>query len=228
MFNSWNVSPAAAINLQTRLAPAVVCQNRLGPVKTVAGVDVAIKDDLAQAAVVVLSYPELEPVDAALASRPVTFPYIPGLLSFREGPVILAALAHLDRSPDLLIFDDQGIAHPRRLGLASHIGLLADLPSIGCAKSRLCGTYGPLAAERGSSSFLMDGAERIGAAVRTRRGVKPVFVSIGHRIDLSTSIEYILRCCRRYRLPEPIRWAHQVAGGARPPPTRRGRGDKPA
>ncbi len=224
--HQWNLSPKAAISLQTRLAAQVVRENRLGPVKTVAGVDVAVSDDLARAAIVVLSYPQLEPVNVALATRPVTFPYIPGLLSFREGPVILEALARLNPLPDLLLFDGQGIAHPRRLGLASHIGLLAQLPSIGCAKSRLCGAYGPLAPERGSSSFLIDGGEKIGAAVRTQRGVKPVIVSTGHRIDLVTSIDYILRCCRQYRLPEPIRWAHRVAGGTTPPPAPRSRIDK--
>lgn len=218
MLNSWGLSPAEAIDLQSKLAAAVVRQNRLGPVNRVAGVEVAITEEMARAAVVVLSYPGLEPVEAALATRPVTFPYVPGLLSFREGPVIMAALARLERPPDLLIVAGQGVAHPRRLGLASHIGLLADVPSIGCAKSKLCGTYGPLAAARGSVSFLMDGAEKIGAAVRTRARVKPIIVSTGHRIDLLTGIDYILGCSRGYRLPEPIRWARQVAGGTRPPP----------
>lgn len=218
MLNSWGLSPAEAIDLQSKLAAAVVRQNRLGPVNRVAGVEVAITEEMARAAVVVLSYPGLEPVEAALATRPVTFPYVPGLLSFREGPVIMAALARLERPPDLLIVAGQGVAHPRRLGLASHIGLLAEVPSIGCAKSVLCGTYGPLAAARGSVSFLMDGAEKIGAAVRTRARVKPIIVSTGHRIDLLTGIDYILGCSRGYRLPEPIRWARQVAGGTRPPP----------
>lgn len=228
MLNSWDLSLAEAIDLQSKLAAAVVRQNRLGPVNRVAGVEVAVKEELARAAVVVLSYPGLEPVEAALATRPVIFPYIPGLLSFREGPVIMAALAGLERLPDLLIVDGHGVAHPRRLGLASHIGLLADVPTIGCAKSVLCGTYGPLAAARGSISFLMDGAEKTGAAVRTRAGVKPVIVSTGHRIDLLTGIDYILACCRRYRLPEPIRWARQVARGSRPPPARPDRGDRSA
>ena len=226
MLHSWDLSPVAAIDLQSRLAWAVDRHNRLGPVNTVAGVAVVSTEDLARAAAVLLSYPELEPVDVALATRSVTFPYIPGLLSFREGPVIMAALARLERPPDLLIVAGHGVAHPRRLGLASHIGLLADVPAIGCAKSKLCGTYGRLAAEQGSISFLMDGAERIGAAVRTRAGVKPVIVSTGHRIDLLTGIATILGCCRRYRLPEPIRWARQVARGTRPSPARPDRGDR--
>ncbi len=212
----WDLSPQEALALQQKLAGQVIQEKQLGPVATVAGVDVGLHDDLAQAAVVVLSYPELEVIDYALARRPVTFPYIPGLLSFREGPVILDALDKLPSNPDLLIFDGQGRAHPRRLGLASHIGLLVDLPAIGCAKSRLCGQHKEPGLERGSYVPLIDRGETIGAVVRTRSRVKPVFVSVGHRVDLPTSIEYTLACCRGYRLPETTRWAHRVAGGALP------------
>ncbi len=217
LVHQWDLAPQEAAALQERLAAQVIRENQLGPVTSVAGVDVGIRADTAQAAVVVLNYPQLEVVDYALAARPVTFPYVPGLLSFREGPVILEALEKVTRSPGLLIFDGQGIAHPRRLGIASHIGLIVDLPTIGCAKSRLCGSYEEPAFEWGSYTFLTDKGEIVGAAVRTRSGIKPVFVSIGHRIDLSTSVDYVLNCCRGYRLPETTRWAHRLAGGATPP-----------
>ncbi len=212
----WDVSAAEAVAIQRRLAGQVVRENRLGPVKTVAGVDVSFHNDLGRAAVVVLSYPALQVVAYAVATRPVTWPYIPGLLSFREGSVILDALAQLTEQPDLLIFDGQGIAHPRRLGIASHIGVLLDQPTIGCAKSRLRGQHEEPDWERGSFVPLIDQGETIGAVVRTRPGVKPVFVSIGHRVDLPTSIDYVLSCCRGYRLPETSRWAHRVAGGTVP------------
>ena len=207
----WDMSPQDARRLQMKLAAHVIRKNRLGTIKTVAGIDVGIKGDMACAAVVVLNFPGLDIAAQSTATRRVTCPYIPGLLSFREGPVILDALDRLDRKPDLLIFDGQGIAHPRRLGIASHIGLLSDLPSIGCAKSRLCGQYQEPGVERGSHVLLMDHGETIGAIVRTRTGVKPVFVSIGHRVDLKTSIDVVLGCCKGYRLPETTRQAHRLA-----------------
>jgi deoxyribonuclease V len=200
-----------ARRLQVKLAPHVIRINKLGSVKTVAGIDVGMKDDLACAAIVVFNFPGLDVVAQSLATRRITFPYIPGLLSFREGPVILDCLDRLDCKPDLLIFDGQGIAHPCRLGIASHIGLLSDFPSIGCAKSRLCGQYQEPGVERGNHVPLMDHGETIGAVVRTRTGVKPVFVSIGHCVDLKTSIDVILRCCKGYRLPETTRIAHRLA-----------------
>ena len=207
----WDMSPQDARRLQMKLAAHVIRKNRLGTIKTVAGIDVGIKGDMACAAVVVLNFPGLDIAAQSTATRRVTCPYIPGLLSFREGPVILDALDRLDRKPDLLIFDGQGIAHPRCLGIASHIGLLSDLPSIGCAKSRLCGQYQEPGVERGSHVLLMDHGETIGAIVRTRTGVKPVFVSIGHRVDLKTSIDVVLGCCKGYRLPETTRQAHRLA-----------------
>lgn len=197
--------------MQMALAGHIVRENRLGTVKTVAGIDVGMKGDMACAAIVVLNFPGLDVVEQTVAKRRITFPYIPGLLSFREGPVILDALDQLDREPDLLIFDGQGIAHRCRLGIASHIGLLTDFPSIGCAKSRLCGDYQEPDVERGSHVPLMDHGETIGAVVRTRTGVKPVFVSIGNRVDLKTSIDYVLECCRGYRLPETTRKPHRLA-----------------
>jgi deoxyribonuclease V len=209
--HSWDKSSQDARRLQMKLATHVIRKNRLGAVKTVAGIDVGIKGDMACAAVVVLNFPGLDITAQSTATRRVTCPYIPGLLSFREGPVILDAFDRLEHKPDLLIFDGQGIAHPSRLGIASHIGLLSDLPSIGCAKSRLCGQYQEPGVELGSHVLLMDHGEAIGAIVRTRTNVKPVFVSIGHRVDLKTSIDIVLRCCKGYRLPETTRLAHRLA-----------------
>jgi deoxyribonuclease V len=183
----------------------------LGQVKTVAGIDASYRDGLAQAAVVVLSYPTLETIESATARLPVNFPYIPGLLSFREAPAVLEAIAKLAQLPDLLIFDSQGLAHPRRFGLACHVGLWLDLPAIGCAKTRLSGQYTEPDPSAGSFAWLIDQGETIGAVLRTRPNVKPVFVSIGHRVDLPASIHYVLTCCRSYRLPEPTRLAHRLA-----------------
>ena len=152
----------------------------------------------------------------ALAEEPVSFPYVPGLLTFREGPVVLAALARLRLEPDLLIFDGQGLAHPRRLGIAAHIGVLVDRSGIGCAKSRLWGKHQEPGSEKGDYALLRDGQEVIGAVVRTRTRVKPVYVSVGHRIDLAQAIEYVLGCCTRFRLPETTRLAHRAAGGQIP------------
>lgn len=211
----WDLSPQAARAVQRELAGLVVRQTEMGPVTTVAGLDVGYRDGLAWAAVAVLSYPELVVVDQALVRRQVSFPYVPGLLSFREGPAVLDALEQLASPPDLLIFDGHGLAHPRRFGLACHVGLRADIPSIGCAKSRLVGVYEEPGPEQGSYSPLVDGDETIGAVVRTRAGVKPVFVSTGHRVDLVTAIRYVLGCCRGYRLPETTRRAHQLAGSSR-------------
>jgi deoxyribonuclease V len=209
--HSWEMSLQDARRLQVKLSPHIIRKNGLKTVKTVAGIDVGMKGDMACAAIVVLDFQGFDVVAKTTATRRITFPYIPGLLSFREGPVILDALDRLDRKPDLLIFDGQGIAHPCRLGIASHIGLIVDLPSIGCAKSRLCGQYMEPDVERGSHVPLMHHGETIGSIVRTRAGVKPVFVSIGHRVDLKTSIDYVLRCCKGYRLPETTRKAHNLA-----------------
>ncbi len=209
--HAWDLSTQEALALQKQLAAQVVTENRLGRVTTVAGVDVGQQGDMAQAAVVVLDFPDLEIKEAATARRRVQFPYIPGLLSFREGPVILDALDKLAATPDLFVFDGQGRAHPRRLGIASHMGLLTGLPAIGCAKSRLCGQHTEPGMERGSHVPLIDNGEIIGAVLRTRTGVKPVYVSVGHNIDLDTSIEYVLACCRKYRLPETTRQAHRLA-----------------
>ncbi|CAG0945317.1 partial Endonuclease V, partial [Anaerolineae bacterium] len=165
------------------------------------------------AAVIVLNAHDLAPIDYAIARMPITFPYIPGLLAFREIPVILRAFERLQTAPDMIIVDGQGRAHPRRLGIACHLGVLLDLPAIGCAKSILCGKATAPKNERGAWSPLMDRGERIGAALRTRVGTTPVYVSIGHRVSLSSAIEHVLLACKTYRLPETTRWAHRVAGG---------------
>jgi deoxyribonuclease V len=188
--------------------------------QVIAGIDVSVKERQARAAVVLLSYPDLTPFQATKAAMPVSFPYVPGLLAFREGPVVLAALEQLDDRPDVLMFDAQGLAHPRRMGLATHLGVLLDMPAVGCAKSRLCGACVEPGEQKGSWTPLVDGDEVIGAVVRTRDRVRPVFVSIGHRVDLEASVSLVLGCATRYRLPEPTRWAHRVAGGEPLPPAR--------
>jgi len=177
----------------------------------VAGVDVGYRKGIGRAAVVVLELNGLKTVEQAVAARAVTFPYVSGLLSFREGPVILEALAKLETTPDLLIIDGQGIAHPRRFGIACHIGVLLDIPTVGCAKTRLLGDYQFPRNAGGSTSYLTDGKEIIGAVVRTRTGVRPVFVSIGHLINLNDSIRLVLKSCGGYRLPEPIRRADHLS-----------------
>lgn len=211
----WDLPVKEAKALQEQLAKRVVTETVLaaGQVRTVAGVDVSFRGDQARAAVVVLGLPDLEPVDHGLAEVLVTFPYVPGLLAFREGPAVLAALEKLTIWPDLLIFDGHGLAHQRRLGLASHLGVILDWPSIGCAKSRLTGAHGEPGDVVGDWVPLLDGDETIGAVVRSRARVKPLFVSIGHRVDLATAIGFVLRCCQGYRLPETTRYAHKVAGG---------------
>jgi deoxyribonuclease V len=214
----WDLSAREAIALQRKLAKAVLVETTFDPaeIKTVAGVDVGLKGDLARAAVVVLDAVTLAPVDWAVATTDIPFPYVPGLLTFREGPSVLAALERLTTWPDLLVFDGHGLAHPRRIGLASHLGVILDQPSIGCAKSRLTGEYEEPGEAVGEWSPLRDGEEVIGAVLRTRASVRPVFVSAGHRVDLSTAIAVILSCTKGYRLPETTRYAHKVAGGRTP------------
>lgn len=172
-------------------------------------------DQTIYGAVVVLSFPDLEVVEERWAKGGVSFPYIPGLLSFREAPILLRAFTLLRQRPDAVIFDGQGIAHPRGLGLASHVALFLDLPSVGCAKTRLVGEYREVAGGKGSMSWLEFKGKRIGAVVRTRANVKPVFVSPGHRMSLRTATRLVLATCRGYRLPEPIRMAHQLVNRVR-------------
>jgi len=211
----WDVSVAEAKEIQHSLANQVVKTGKLSNVELIAGVDISgvNKDGISCGAVVVLRYPSMVAVERRMVLMKIEFPYVPGLLSFREIPLILAACKQLSTTPDLFIADAQGIAHPRRLGLASHLGLVLDMPTIGCAKSILCGQYGDLGDEPGDCVSLVDGDEVVGSALRTKRRVKPVYVSIGHRIDLDEACRWVLACCRGYRLPEPTRLAHQSASG---------------
>lgn len=212
--HSWNLSPSEAIALQKTLATQVDTQTPidLARVKLVAGVDVSVKNNISQAAIVVLTFPGLELIEVATAHMPTTFPYISGLLGFREGEVILEAQKKLQHRPDVYIFDGQGLAHPRRMGIASHIGLWWDASTVGCGKTRLVGTHADVAPEKGSYESLWHRGEEVGVVLRTRTRVKPVYVSVGHRITLDTARELVLCCTPRYRLPEPIRAAHRAAG----------------
>ena len=213
----WDVTPKEAIAIQQALREQVITVDEFNDFRMVAGIDVgfAAKQDgmpkLARAAVVVMRLPELEIIESVVAYRDVSFPYVPGLLSFREAPVILDALKELKQMPELLICDGQGLAHPRRFGLACHLGVLYGLPTIGAAKSRLIGEHADLGNERGEWQPLLDGGEVIGAALRTRAGAKPIFVSVGHRVSLETAIDLVMCCTRNYRIPEPTRLAHQIA-----------------
>jgi deoxyribonuclease V len=213
--HSWQVTTAQAFDIQLRLASQVSRTSQLTNPRFIAGVDISVDRvrGVARGAVVVLSYPELRLVESQVVAGQVDFPYVPGLLSFREAPLTLAAFERLETAPDLIMFDGQGIAHPRRLGLAAHLGLFLDTPAIGCAKSRLCGYHDTPGLEPGSYAELVDGGEVIGCALRTKVGTNPVYVSIGHKIDLDSAIDWVMRCCRGYRLPEPTRLAHLAAGG---------------
>ncbi len=210
----WDVSPDEAVRLQTGLAPQIITDQPLPleSIRLVGGVDVSVKDNLSRAAVVVLRFPALQVVETVRAEMSTPFPYIPGLLSFREGAVILAALRQLRATPDVFIFDGQGIIHPRRIGIASHIGLFIDAPTVGCAKKRLTGRHDAVPAEKGSWVPLVDRGETLGVVLRTRTNIKPVFVSVGHRAALDDARDLVLACAPRYRLPEPIRAAHKAAG----------------
>ena len=213
--HDWLVTPSQATSIQQGLAGRLLTKGDLGDVRLVAGVDISVPKsaNIARGAVVVMSYPELELLETRTVEREIDFPYIPGLLSFREAPVILDVCAKLTNIPDLILVDGQGMAHPRRLGLASHLGLLWDKPTIGCAKSRLCGEHGSVGTDRGDSAKLIDGEETIGTVLRTRSNVKPLYISAGHRISLEAAVQLVLNCGRGYRLPEPTRLAHQAAGG---------------
>ena len=219
--HSWQVGTTQAFKIQKKLAVQISRNSEMVAPRFIAGADISGERAQREAtgAVVVLRYPELSPVETKVVTSKLDFPYIPGLLSFRESPLILAACEQLSITPDLLLVDGQGIAHPRRFGLASHLGLLLDLPAIGCAKSRLCGTHTTPGAEAGSYTELVDGGEVIGVALRTKLGVKPIYVSIGHKIGLQTAVHWVMNCCRGYRLPEPTRLAHLAAGGNLMPQT---------
>lgn len=211
--HSWHVTTNEARQLQDKLRNKLIQKDQFTEIRTIVGVDVGHRNGITLASVVVLNYPKLQIVDGVVAESRVNFPYIPGYLSFREIPPLLVAFARLKTIPDLIIVDGQGIAHPRRFGLACHLGLILDIPTIGCAKSRLCGEYIEPAEEKGSFSHIIDNDEIIGVALRTRTNVNVVYVSIGHRISLESAQNITLSCCPKYRLPETTRYAHKAAAG---------------
>lgn len=208
--HSWDLTPAAAVQLQRELAPRVDVRTPVPEVRFVAGADASYTRHSNRffASVVVVRVADGAVVETQGAAREVTFPYVPGLLSFREAPALLDAFAKLETEPDAVMFDGQGLAHPRRLGLACHMGLWLDRPCLGCAKSLLTGKYKEPGLAAGSLTPLRDRDEVVGQAVRTKTKVKPVFVSAGHRIDLPSAVRIVLATCRGYRLPEPTRLAH--------------------
>ncbi len=215
--HAWDVSPQQAIQLQKELRSRLDLTKLPGPIRCIAGGDVSFsrKSGRIWAGVVVLSFPELLKIEEKWVQDKARFPYIPGLLSFRELPVLLEALKRLETDPQLIICDGQGIAHPRGLGLASHLGLHVDRATIGCAKSRLVGEFSQVKEEKGSHTPLWHKEQMVGAVLRTRRGVKPLFVSPGNRITLDESVKIVLECCGRYRMPEPTRQAHLLVSSLR-------------
>jgi len=216
--HAWDVAPEEAVALQRAWRTHVVADRPidLDRVRLVAGVDVSVKGNESQAAVVVATFPDFRPVETVLARRPTPFPYVPGLLSFREGPVLEEAFARLQAEPDVFLFDGMGTAHPRRMGIASHVGLWLERPTVGCGKTRLVGRYAPLPEEKGASAPLIDRGETIGVALRTRASANPMFISPGHLADIPTAAELVMRCSPKYRIPEPIRLAHKAAGAFEP------------
>ncbi len=212
----WNLDPSEAAALQKDLRGRLSLAWEGHEISTIGGVDIGLVGDQARAAIVTLQYPSLEPIAGVTAEAPLEFPYVPGLLAFREGPAILAAWERLETRPDVVMFDGQGIAHPRGMGIAAHMGLWLDRPTIGVAKSWLYGLYEEPGPNPGDFSPLRDPrqpAVAIGAVLRTRAKVKPLFVSPGHKIDIATSVQLVMACVAGYRLPETTRWAHRAAGG---------------
>lgn len=208
----WNLTPRAAIALQQRLRERVarIPTHRLPANPLAAGTDVSCDphSDRIVAIVVLMALPGCDVVETQTVVAKAKFPYVPGLLSFRELPVLLRCFRKLRHTPDVVMADGHGLAHPRRFGIASHLGLILDLPALGCAKSILCGKHAPLGIERGATAALSDRGETIGCALRTRRGVRPVYVSVGHKLNLAAAVDLVLRCAPRFRLPEPTRQAH--------------------
>ena len=209
--HEWDVSPTEARTIQKTLSTRIIAEDQSGAIRTVAGVDIGLSGKCGRAAAVLLSFPSLELYGQAVVEGELRFPYVPGLLSFRECPLALAALRALPQRPDLLLCDGQGIAHPRRFGIACHLGVLLDIPAIGAAKSRLIGTHEQPDSARGSKAPLLDGEEVIGAVLRTRANTRPMYVSVGHRVSLDTAVAVTLHCAPRYRIPEPTRQAHKLA-----------------
>jgi deoxyribonuclease V len=212
--HDWNLSPQQAIALQTQLAGQVIDDVALplATTRTIAGVDVSVRDDISTAVVVILTFPDMVMVESARAVLPTPFPYIPGLLSFREIPVILQAFEQLKTTPDMLMVDGMGQIHPRKLGIACHLGLWLNLPSVGVGKTPFIGTYAPLSPEKGAMSQIIYKDEVLGVALRTRENTKPLFVSVGHLLNLESAVAVVMACVGKYRQPEPIRYAHNTAG----------------
>lgn len=213
--HKWDVSTAEAREIQRKLSGKVIRGDRFGAIRYVAGADIGFEDnnETTRAAVSVLELPDLDEIETAIARQATTFPYVPGLLSFREIPCLLTAMRKLRKSPDMILCDGQGYAHPRRFGLACHLGVITDLPTIGVAKTRLLGEHEEPPNIRGAWTPLIDNGEIIGAVLRTRVNIRPVYVSVGHRISLESAIDYVMRCTGRYRLPETTRHAHHLASG---------------
>lgn len=206
--HSWKVNPREAIQLQKELKKKISLKKSFNKVKVVAGADVSYYKNKMVAGVIVFEFPNLKAIEKQSFISPVNFPYIPGLLTFREGPSLLEAFKKIKITPDVILFDGQGIAHPRRMGIATHLGLFLNKPTIGCAKSRLSGKYTSIGEEKGDYALLKEGEEVLGAVLRTRKKVKPIFISPGNKIDLLTSIDIILKCIDKYKLPVPVREAH--------------------
>ncbi len=211
--HDWNLAPKAAIALQRKLAPLLISDAPLAldRITSVAGVDVSVRHKLSRAAVVVMSYPQLELLEIVRACGETSFPYIPGLLAFREGPVVLDALRQLRCEPDAFIFDGMGQIHPRKMGIAAHLGLWLGRPTIGCGKTHFIGEFTEPAQTKGSSSPLLYRDEQIGAVLRTRAKVKPVYISVGHLADLDSALQLVMSLTTRFRLPDPVRAAHNAA-----------------
>jgi deoxyribonuclease V len=210
--HAWDVSPREAITIQEILRARIRLCDTCRKIDVIAGADVSFDDDWGYGGVISYTFPDLEEIERRSARMKLTFPYIPGLLAFREAPVLLAALEQLAIEPDLLLFDGQGIAHGRKMGIATHMGIVLNKPTIGCAKSRLVGAFTEPGAERGCHKPLVHADETVGAVVRTRKGVKPIFVSPGTGISLKTSIKIVLKCLDGYRIPKPTREADQYVG----------------
>ena len=212
--HAWDLTPEAAVSVQRALRGEIVADRPidLAGVRLVAGVDVSVKNERSRAAIVVATFPDFRVVETATAERPTPFPYIPGLLSFREGPVLEEAFGRLRAEPDVFLFDGMGTAHPRRMGIASHMGLWLERPTVGVGKTRLVGTNAPLAEEKGAQVPLVHRGETIGAVVRTRTAKHPLFISPGHLADIPSAVVLVLACAPQFRLPEPIRLAHRAAG----------------
>ena len=214
----WDLSPEEAARIQTDLRKRLVLHWDNRPITIIGGVDISIKTETTRAAIVVIRYPELTPLEAVVADAPLVFPYIPGLLAFREGPAVLAAWEKLQNKPDMLMFDGQGIAHPRGIGIASQMGLWLECPTIGVAKSRLYGRHEEVGPKRGDQAALLDkNGNVIGTVLRSREKTNPLYVSPGHLIDVKHATGFVLACIAGYRLPEPTRWAHKIAGGEKLP-----------